>query len=189
MDRPWGHKELDTTKWLTHTQGTGSVHGSENFRINLPTNYLCACLVTQSSLTPCDPMDCSPLGSSVHEILQAKILEQIVISYFRESSPPKNRNCISCVSFIGRQILYLCATWEAQATVYQWSYWEKFQRWPISPTVAVLFCFSLRCLRVHYNLRNIYWVSIHARTKLGIVMQNWLNMDRAFKEFKMVWGR
>ena len=30
-------------------------------------------LVTQSCLTPCNPMDCSPLGSSVHGILQAKI--------------------------------------------------------------------------------------------------------------------
>ena len=29
----------------------------------------------------CDPMDCSPLGSSVHEIFQAKILEWIALSY------------------------------------------------------------------------------------------------------------
>ena len=32
-------------------------------------------LVTQSCLTLCDPMDCSPPGSSVHRILQARILE------------------------------------------------------------------------------------------------------------------
>ena len=31
----------------------------------------------QSYLTPCDPMDCSPLGSSVHEILQGRILEWV----------------------------------------------------------------------------------------------------------------
>ena len=30
--------------------------------------YVCACVHTQSSLTPCDPMDCTPSGSSVHEI-------------------------------------------------------------------------------------------------------------------------
>ena len=29
----------------------------------------------------CDPMDCSPPGSSVHEILQARILEWVAISY------------------------------------------------------------------------------------------------------------
>ena len=38
-------------------------------------------LVAQSRLTLCDPMDCSPPGSSVHEILQARILEWVAISY------------------------------------------------------------------------------------------------------------
>ena len=33
------------------------------------------CSVAQSCPTLCDPMDCSPLGSSVHGILQARILE------------------------------------------------------------------------------------------------------------------
>ena len=41
-----------------------------------PCVCVCVCvLVTQSCLTICNPMDCSPLGSSVHEILQAKMLE------------------------------------------------------------------------------------------------------------------
>ena len=34
----------------------------------------------------CDPMDCSPPGSSVHGIFQARILEWVAISYFRGSS-------------------------------------------------------------------------------------------------------
>ena len=33
------------------------------------------CLITQSGLTVCDPIDCSPPGSSVHGILQARISE------------------------------------------------------------------------------------------------------------------
>ena len=37
--------------------------------------------VTQSCPTRCDPMDCSPPGSSIHGILQAKILEWVVISF------------------------------------------------------------------------------------------------------------
>ena len=37
--------------------------------------------VTQSCLTPCDPMVCSPPGSSIHEILQARILECVAISF------------------------------------------------------------------------------------------------------------
>ena len=35
----------------------------------------------QSCLTLCDPMDCCPPGSSVHGILQAKILEWVAISF------------------------------------------------------------------------------------------------------------
>ena len=38
-------------------------------------------LVTQSCLTLCDPMDCSPPGSSVHGISQAKILEWVAILF------------------------------------------------------------------------------------------------------------
>ena len=40
-------------------------------------------LVTQSYLTLCEPMDCSPPGSSVHEILQARILEWVAIPFSR----------------------------------------------------------------------------------------------------------
>ena len=43
-------------------------------------------LVTQSCPTLCDPMDCSPPGSSVHEICQARILEWVVIPISRGSS-------------------------------------------------------------------------------------------------------
>ena len=34
-------------------------------------------------------MDCSPPGSSVHEIFQARILEWVAISYFRGSTQPR----------------------------------------------------------------------------------------------------
>ena len=45
-------------------------------------NKCCMCvLVTQSCLTLCDPMDYSLPGSSVHEILQARILEWVAISF------------------------------------------------------------------------------------------------------------
>ena len=52
----------------------------------------CCCLVAQSCLTLCDPMDCSPPGFSVRGISQARILEWVAISFSRESSPP--RDCI-----------------------------------------------------------------------------------------------
>ena len=65
-----------------------------------------------SSPALCDPMDCNPLGSAVHGILQARILELVVISSFRGSSQPRDWTCGSCVSCIGRQILYHWTTWE-----------------------------------------------------------------------------
>ena len=45
-------------------------------------------LVAQLRLTLCDPMDCSPPGSSVHGILQARILEWVAICFSRGSSNP-----------------------------------------------------------------------------------------------------
>ena len=65
-----------------------------------------ACSVTQSCLTFCDAIDCSPLGSSVHGILQARILEWVAIFSSTGSSRPRDQTCISCVSCIGRWILY-----------------------------------------------------------------------------------
>jgi len=60
----------------------------------------------QSRLTLSDPMDCSLPGSSVRGILQARILEWVAISSSRGSSPPRDGNCVSCVSCIGRRVLY-----------------------------------------------------------------------------------
>ena len=44
--------------------------------------------VAQSCPTLCDPMDCSPPGSSVHRILQARILEWVVIPFFGDLPNP-----------------------------------------------------------------------------------------------------
>ena len=48
-------------------------------------------LCAQSCLTLCDTMDCSPTGSSVHEIFQARILERVAISSSWGSSLPRDR--------------------------------------------------------------------------------------------------
>ena len=76
--------------------------------------FLCVCLVAQWYLTLCSPTDCSPSGSSVHRISQARILEWVAISSSRVYSWARDKTCISCVSCIGRQILYHCTTWEAK---------------------------------------------------------------------------
>ena len=63
-------------------------------------------LVTQSCLTLCDPMDCGLLGSSIHAILQARILEWVAISFSRGSSPLRDATHVSCISCTGRRVLY-----------------------------------------------------------------------------------
>ena len=65
------------------------------------------CSLAKSCPTLCDLMDCSPPGSSVHVVLQARILEWIAISFFRESPRPRNQTQVSC---IGKCILYQGAT-------------------------------------------------------------------------------
>ena len=53
---------------------------------------VCAvCSVAQSCLTLCDPMDCSPPGSSVHGMLQARILEWVAMPSSRGSSQPRDQ--------------------------------------------------------------------------------------------------
>ena len=89
----------------------------------------CHCfLVPKSCLTLCDPMDCSPPGSSVHGILQARILEWVAISLFPGSSWPRGQTLISLT---GRQILYHWVTGD---------HWVKSNIWLtwISPSSFIL---------------------------------------------------
>ena len=61
---------------------------------------ICDGLVTLLCLTLCNPMDCSPTSFPVHGISQARILEWVVISSSRGSSPPRDQTHISY--FAGR---------------------------------------------------------------------------------------
>ena len=67
---------------------------------------VCMCMHTPSCPILCDPMDCSPPGSSIHGILQARILEWVAFSFSRGSSRLKGRTYISCISCLGRWVLY-----------------------------------------------------------------------------------
>ena len=49
-------------------------------------------------LTLSYPMDCSPPGSSIHRIFQARVLEWVAISFSRGSSPPRDRTWVSLIA-------------------------------------------------------------------------------------------
>ena len=74
--------------------------------------WVCAQLL-QSCLTLCSPMDCSPLGSSVHGILQARILEWVATPSFIGSSQPRDQTHVFC--FAGGLFNHW-ATWETLIT-------------------------------------------------------------------------
>ena len=67
----------------------------------------------QLCLTLWSPIDCRPPGSSVHGLFQARILAWIAISHSRGSSWPRDWTHVSCISCVGRWILYHCATCES----------------------------------------------------------------------------
>ena len=72
----------------------------------------------QSCLTLCDPTDCSPPGSIVHGILQARILEWFAMPSSKEFPDPG----IELVSLpspaLAGRFLTSCATWEAHIYIY-----------------------------------------------------------------------
>ena len=81
--------------------------------VQYATGEACMSIVAQPCLTLGDPMDCSLPGSSVCRIFQARILEQVAISFSSGSSQPRDGTLISCISCIGRWILYHCGPWES----------------------------------------------------------------------------
>ena len=72
-------------------------------------SYICVCVCVcvyalLSHVWLCNPRECSPPSSSAHGILQARILEWVVISSSRGPSWPRVQTHISCVSCIGKWI-------------------------------------------------------------------------------------
>ena len=83
------------------------------------------CLVVQSCLTLCDPINCSSPGSSVLGIFQVGILKQFAISSSRGSSQPKDGTCISCID---SWILYHWATCDTRKTIQMWAGGRIFRK-------------------------------------------------------------
>ena len=91
-------------------------------------------LVTQLCLTLCHPKDCNPPGSSVHGILQARILEWVALHFSRGSSPPRDWTCVSCIA---SRFYTIWATKEAQS--YSYSMPKFMETWIFKTLVSFTF--------------------------------------------------
>ena len=134
----------------------------------------------QSCSTLRDPMDCSSPGSSVRGISRARILEWVAIPSSRGSSWLRDWANVSCSSCAGGQVLYFCATWEAQLVSLAFS----LLLWLSSPTqshylmyFAILYIFIWAllpyyflfsfCFRYLFGIRQvctlhlILWVALY----------------------------
>ena len=82
-------------------------------------------LSLQSCPTLCDPMDCSPPGSSVHRILQARILEWVAMYFSRGTSWLRNRIHVepNQTHELAGRFFTTSATWEAQTVKVLLVYW------------------------------------------------------------------
>ena len=74
---------------------------------------VCVCLFTQLCSTLCDPIDCSPPGSSVHRIFQARILEWVAMSSSRGSSPSRDQKPCLLQPQHWQAVFSTSTTWEA----------------------------------------------------------------------------
>ena len=96
---PTSHSRMSGSRWvITPSWLSGS------WRSFLYSQFFCKSI--QSCPTLCDPMGHSPTVSSVHRILQTRILEWVAMSSSRGSSQPRDGTCICYVSCSGRQVLY-----------------------------------------------------------------------------------
>ena len=107
--------------------GAGEEHNSTLNMFDEWVQWMNMCGFTRLCLTVWDLRDCSPSSCSVHGIIPARILEWVVISSSGGSSWPRDWTHISCVSCIGRRILYHWAIWEVPI---QWmNEYKKYDPW------------------------------------------------------------
>ena len=93
----------DTLFFLLQFKAFLSIDGSMVFCVFM---RACVCVCVGSVVSDsCDPIVCSPSGSSVHRIFQARILHWVAMPFSRRSSQPRDGTHISWVSCIGRWIL------------------------------------------------------------------------------------
>ena len=112
--KQWWFWKINVFKESPGTQWRKCTKNSELSYLMLRGACLCLCLVAQSCTTLYNLLDCSPPGSWVHGIFQARILEWVAISFSSGSSQSRDWTHISCVSWTAGGFFTHWAVREAQ---------------------------------------------------------------------------
>ena len=103
----------------------------------------------QSCLTLCNPMDCSPPASSVHAILQARMLEWVAVPSSRGSSRPRDGNWVSCGSCTAAKLFIAERPESPNTSRYNIKLWDI----PMTEFYAGI---KRRTIKRMYQYKNIY---------------------------------
>ena len=106
---------LTVQLWACHHPSLGLSFPLCAIRIGLCGLHVVVYLIAQLCLTPCNPLDCSPLDAPVHGVFQARILEWVAFSSSRESSCLRDPSHISCVSCVAGRFFTCLAFGEAHS--------------------------------------------------------------------------
>ena len=146
--------------------------------------------------TLCHPMDCSPSGSSVHGILQARILKWAAIPFSRGSSQSMDQTHVSyiylcLISVLARRLFTTRATWEANTlviscpkldnVVLQSAVWLSLGEL-VRNTLRFSSCLWYQNL--HFNKISRDWIHLNLRyTDLGTISSffKWKNRNQDYK--------
>ena len=136
---------------------------------------LIVCSVRQSCPTLCNPMNCNPSLFCPWNFpgKNTGVGSQFLL---RGSSQSRDQTCISCISCFGRQILYHCASWEAQLLLIQndshhhlWFHpfppWMQFLPWPYQTTLSSLNMF-IASIRPCYLVWNVSCTLVVAKNTI-----------------------
>ena len=120
-----------------------------------------AVLVSQSCLTLCDPVDCSPPGSSAHGILQARVLEWVAMPSSRRCSQPRDQTRVSCIT--GRFF-----TTEPPGKPISSSNYKQKQTNKQNPLISITILKMSRSLHHCFHIATSWQIYIHSKHSLKL---------------------
>ena len=123
----------------------------------------CMCVCAQSHLTLCHPADCSPPGSSVHGIVQARILEWVTIPFSREFSQPRDQTQVSCI--VGRFFIF----WAIAQTHMDNIFSKKKYKYKNSSSWKIVITLGL-CLLKFSNFYSQLFIKIAMKSEFLLVL-------------------